>query len=198
MQTLTLPDEFFLSPVEWDDREALVEHLQVREISRNTLYIPYPYSAEDAEEWIEQRIAHRRDQPTPVTFALRAPDGTLIGVVGADELEVGASHRANIGYWLAKPYWGRGLMTKAMRRYTAYAFERLEVVRLTAEVFTWNDASRRVLEKVGFRQEGYFRKHREKEGRLVDVLYYGLLREDFSELDRRSGSGSSPESHSDS
>lgn len=115
-------------------------------------------------------------------------------MVGADDLEVGTSHRANIGYWLAKPYWGRGLMTEAVRRYTDYAFEQLEVVRLTAEVFTWNDASRRVLEKVGFRQEGYFRKHREKEGSLVDVLYYGLLQEDFAELDCRSGSDGPQES----
>jgi RimJ/RimL family protein N-acetyltransferase len=188
MKTLALSDDFYLSPVEWNDREALVEHLQARAISRNTFYIPYPYSTEDAETWIEQRIAHRQDQPAPVTFALRAPDGTLVGVVGADDLEVGTSHRANIGYWLAKPYWGRGLMTEAVRRYTEYAFERLEVVRLTAEVFTWNDASRRVLEKVGFRQEGYFRKHRKKEGRLVDALYYGLLREDVAESDSRSGS----------
>lgn len=189
MQTLTLSDDFFLSPVEWEDRESLVEHLQDRAISRNTLHIPYPYTVEDAEAWIERRIAHRRDQPAPVTFALRAPDGTLIGVVGADDLEVGTSHRANIGYWLATPYWGRGLMTEAVRRYTEYAFERLEVVRLTAEVFAWNDASRRVLEKVGFRQEGYFRKHREKENSLVDALYYGLLREDIAELDHRSSLG---------
>jgi RimJ/RimL family protein N-acetyltransferase len=177
---LTLSDGFFLSPVERSDREDIVEHLQVREIWRNTLYIPYPYTKDDADAWIEERLAHRTDQPRPVTFALRRSDGTLIGVVGADHLDVGTTHRANIGYWLAKPYWGRGLMTRAACRYTQYALTQLEVTRLTAEVFVWNEASARVLEKVGFRREGRLRKHREKDGSLADVFYYGLLREDVA------------------
>ena len=178
MTELRLADGFSLSPVVPDDRAAIVEHLQVREIWRNTLYIPYPYTEEDADTWLEERIAHRREQPTAVTFALRNPDGRLVGVIGADDLDVGTTHRANLGYWLAKPYWNRGLMTRAARRYVRYAFTRLELVRLTAEVFHWNEASARVLEKVGFRREGRLRKHREKDGALVDVFYYGLLRED--------------------
>jgi RimJ/RimL family protein N-acetyltransferase len=175
---LRLDNGFSLSPIVPDDRAALVEHLQAREIWRNTLYIPYPYTEAEADAWIEERVAHRHEQPMETTFALRTDEGTLIGVVGADDLDVGTTHRANLGYWLAKPYWGRGLMTRAARRYVRYAFTRLEVVRLTAEVFHWNEASARVLEKVGFRQEGRLRKHREKDGALVDVLYYGLLRED--------------------
>jgi RimJ/RimL family protein N-acetyltransferase len=178
MTELSLPDGFFLSPVEPDDRDTIVEHLQAREIWRNTLYIPYPYTEEDADAWIEERVAHRREQPMETTFALRTPEGTLIGVVGADDLDVGTTHRANLGYWLAKPYWGRGLMTRAARRYVRYAFTRLELVRLTAEVFHWNEASVRVLEKVGFQREGRLRKHREKDGALADVFYYGLLRAD--------------------
>ena len=176
---LKLEDGFFLSPVERRDEEALVEHLQEREISRNTLYVPYPYTEEDAEAWLDARIAHRRDQPREVTFALRNPEGRLIGVVGADDLEVGTTHRARLGYWLAKPYWGRGLMTSAARRYVQYALDELDLARLTAEVFCWNTASIRVLEKVGFQREGRLRKHREKEGSLVDVFYYGLLQEDL-------------------
>jgi len=185
---LPVPDEYVLSPVKRSDRDALVEHLQAREIWKNTLYIPSPYGKEEADAWIDERLAHRREQPRPVTFALRRSDGRLIGVVGADHLDVGTTHRANIGYWLAKPYWGRGLMTTAARRYVQYALERLKVVRLTAEVFPWNEASARVLEKIGFRQEGRLRNHREKDGALVDVLYYGLLREDV-EADRLSSGG---------
>lgn len=181
MTELSLSGDFFLSPVERSDREAIVEYLQAQEIWRNTLYIPYPYTEDDADEWIEERLAHREDQPRPVTFALRRSDGRLIGVVGADHLDVGTTHRANIGYWLAKSYWGRGLMTRAARRFVQYALTQLEVVRLTAEVFSWNDASARVLEKVGFRREGRLRKHHEKDGDLVDVFYYGLLREDVEE-----------------
>ncbi len=187
MAELSLDDDFYLSEIEPRDREVLVEHLQAREISRNTLRIPYPYTEDDAATWIAQRMAHRREQPAEVTFALRNPEGTLIGVIGADDLDVGTTHRANVGYWLAKPYWGRGLMTAALQRYVQYAFGHLGLARLTAEVFPWNEASARVLEKVGFQQEGRLRKHREKEGALVDVFYYGLLREDAAKGSKSSG-----------
>jgi len=179
MNDLHLSDGFVLSSVEPRDKDALVEHLQVEEIWRNTFHIPRPYTGADAEEWIEERIRHREEQPAETTFAIRAPEGRLIGVVGGDEFVVGISHRARLGYWLAKPYWNRGLMTEAVRRYVDYAFAELGVVRLTAEVFDWNEASARVLQKAGFTQEGRLRNHRKKDGTLVDVLYFGLLRSDL-------------------
>lgn len=181
MIDLSLSGERALSPVERRDKDALVEYLQERDIWRNTLYIPWPYTEADAEEWIEERIRRRTEQPKETTFAIRRGDDKLIGVVGADDLDVGASHRARLGYWLAKPYWNQGIMTEAVSRYVDYAFAELEVVRLTAEVFAWNDASARVLRKTGFMQEGRFRRHREKDGDLVDVLYFGLLRDDLEE-----------------
>lgn len=180
MNEIELSEGFFLSGVQHRDKEALVEHLQSREISRNTLDIPYPYSESDAETWIEMRREHRKQEPKEVTFAIRNPEETLIGVVGAGNFEVGSSHRANVGYWLAKPYWNRGIMTEAVDRYAQYAFAELGVVRLTAEVFAENVASARVLEKVGFTQEGHLRNHRENEGDLVDVLYFGLLEDEFT------------------
>jgi RimJ/RimL family protein N-acetyltransferase len=73
-------DEVVLSPVRPDDRAALVDHLQAREIWRNTLYIPHPYTEKEADAWIGERISHRREQTAEVTFAIRNPDGTLIGV----------------------------------------------------------------------------------------------------------------------
>ncbi len=181
MDDLRLPGEFVLSSVEPRDTDALVEHLQAQEIWRNTFHIPRPYTQADAETWIEERIRHRSEQPAETTFAIRNPEGRLVGVVGADEFVVGASHRARLGYWLAKPYWDRGIMTDAVRRFVDYAFAELEVVRLTAEVFAWNEASARVLQKAGFTQEGRLRRHREKDGTLVDVLYFGLLRTDLDD-----------------
>ncbi|MFB6231417.1 MAG: GNAT family N-acetyltransferase [Salinibacter sp.] len=181
MSRLPLPDGLVLSSVEPRDKDALVEHLQAREIWRNTFHIPRPYTQADAEAWIEERIRHRSEQPAETTFAIRTPEGRLIGVVGADEFVVGTSHRARLGYWLAKPYWNRGIMTEAVRRFVDYAFAELEVVRLTAEVFARNEASARVLQKAGFTQEGRLRRHREKDGTLMDVLYFGLLRTDLDD-----------------
>lgn len=181
MNDLPLSHGYFLSSVERRDRNTLVDHLQEREIWRNTFRIPWPYTEDDADAWIDERKRRRKEQPTETTFAIRESGGRLVGVVGADDLDVGTSHRARIGYWLAKPYWGRGLMTRAVTRFVEYAFAKLDVVRLTAEVFKCNEASARVLEKAGFTREGLLRKHREKNGTLVDVVYFGLLERDIDE-----------------
>jgi len=162
MATLKLSEGFALSPVERTDRHALVEHLQAREIARNTLHIPYPYTLDDANAWGERRTVHRENHSAATTFALRYPEGTLVGVVGADDLEVGTTHRANVGYRLATPYWNRGLMTEALGRSVEPAFGPLGLARLTAEVFPWNPASRRVLETAGVRFKERPRNHRDQ------------------------------------
>lgn len=166
-----------LSSIGPEDADALVESMTERAISRNTLTIPYPYTTSDAETWIEARVNQRRSDPMETVLAIRH-DGQFIGVVGARDRYDPPDHLATLGYWLAKPYWGRGITTAAVRRFVRYCFDDLQVKRLVAEVFLWNDASARVLEKVGFEEEGYLRKHRKKEDRLVDVRYFGLLAED--------------------
>jgi ribosomal-protein-alanine N-acetyltransferase len=169
---------FHLSSVRPGDKSALLEHFRAKEIYDTTLNIPYPYSEADADRWLGRRIEAAESQGTEVTFAIRQDDGKLIGAVGADSFKPGASHRAEIGYWLARPFWGQGIMTDAVRAYVRYAFDELEVVRLTAHVFEFNVGSARVLEKNGFKLEGRLRKHFRKGERLHDAFYFGLLREE--------------------
>jgi RimJ/RimL family protein N-acetyltransferase len=170
---------FHLSSVRPNDKSALLEHFKAREIHDSTLNIPYPYSETDADRWINRRIESTRSQGKEVTFAVRKDGGEMIGAVGADSFKLGASHRAEIGYWLATPYWGRGIMTDAVRAYVRYAFGELNVLRLTAHVLEFNVGSARVLEKNGFKLEGRLRKHFRKGERLHDAYYFGLLREDL-------------------
>jgi ribosomal-protein-alanine N-acetyltransferase len=170
-------DNFYLSAVTLDDKTALLEHLRVKDIHDTTMNIPFPYSEADADWWLGKRVGQTLRHGKEVTFAIR-DNGKLIGVVGADSFEVGESHRAEIGYWLAKPYWGRGLMTDVVRAYIHYAFREFELERLTAHVFEFNQASARVLEKNGFTLEGRLRRHFLKNGELIDGRLYGLLKED--------------------
>lgn len=174
---INLRDEFYLSSVVRPDRTALLEHLKTRAVYDTTMNIPFPYSAADADWWIKTRIEHTRKQNKEVTFAIRDA-GKLIGVVSADSFDIGTSHRAEIGYWLAAPYWRQGIMTEAVRAFVKYAFEELEVLRLTAYVLEFNSASARVLEKNGFILEGRLRKHFRKDGELIDARLYGLLKEE--------------------
>ena len=170
---------FYLSGPQLTDKPALLEHLNTRDVYNTTLNIPYPYSEADADWWLQKRIAHNEKQGKAVSFAIRDVDGKLIGVVSADNFELGDTHKTEIGYWLARDYWGRGIMTDAVKAYVDYAFKELGLLKLMAHVFELNISSARVLEKNGFKLEGRLRKHFRKDGVLYDARLYGLLKEDL-------------------
>lgn len=88
------------------DKPTLVEHLRDKEIYDRTLRIPYPYTEADAEEWLGIVTKATQQQGRAVHWAIRNGEDFLIGGVGFDGLQLGKSHRAEIGYWLAKPFWG--------------------------------------------------------------------------------------------
>jgi RimJ/RimL family protein N-acetyltransferase len=165
-----------LSEIRPSDKAVYVEHLKEKAIYDHTLRIPFPYTEADADEWLALVQRSTQEQGRHLHWAIRDEAGYLIGGVGFDGLIVGQSHRAEIGYWLAKPYWGRGLMTAVVRTACAFAFAEWNLVKVTAHVFAFNLASARVLEKCGFGQEGYLKKHYLKDGRFIDARAYGLLR----------------------
>ena len=177
---INVRDGVYLSSVQPGDKAALLEHLRTRDVYETTLNIPHPYSAGDADWWINKRIEHTATHSKEVTFAIREAGGKLIGVVSADNFEPGTAHQAEIGYWLAKPYWGQGIMTDVVGAFVRYAFAELQVVRLTAHVFDFNIGSARVLEKNGFKLEGILRQHCRKDGKLIDARFYGLLKDELS------------------
>jgi ribosomal-protein-alanine N-acetyltransferase len=190
---IPIRDDWHLSSFRESDKAALLEHLHSRDVYNTTLNIPHPYLEKDADFWIQKRIEHTRRQGIEVCFAIRDADEKLLGTLGAATLEVPGrsahgieysslpgSHRAEIGYWLARPFWGQQIMTDAVRAYVRYAFTELGLLRLTADVLQGNLASARVLEKNGFKLEGYLRQHIRKDGRLLDVSFYGLLRDDVA------------------
>ena len=176
---ITVRDGFYLSGLLLTDKPALLEHLSSKDVYETTLTIPYPYSEADADWWLQKRIAHNGKQGKEVSLAIRDVGGKLIGVVSADNLELGTTHKAEIGYWLARQYWSKGIMTDAVKAYVKYAFEQLGLLKLVAHVFELNIGSARVLEKAGFKLEGRLRKHFRKDGKLLDARIYGLLKEDL-------------------
>jgi ribosomal-protein-alanine N-acetyltransferase len=107
-------------------------------------------------------------------WAIRKDGGALMGGVGV--AGVSRNEKAEIGYWLARSHWGRGIMTDAVRRLCEFAFEEYNLQRIHAQAFTTNPASSRVLEKAGFTLEGTLRKGFFRDGQAYDVRCYGLLR----------------------
>jgi RimJ/RimL family protein N-acetyltransferase len=174
--TIVVSDQVHLSAFQASDKDALVGHLNDRDIYDRTLRIPFPYTGAAADEWLALVAKITPQQGRPVHFAVRSADGSLIGGCGFDGFQVGKSHRAAVGYWLARPFWGRGTMTAVVRRVCRHAFEEFGLVKITAHVFSHNPASARVLEKCGFQEEGFLRKHYLKDGQFLDVRLFALLR----------------------
>jgi len=147
------------------------------DVARNTLNIPHPYGREDAEAWIASH-PNQLERREAVTYAVtRPPEGGLVGAVG---LILDLDHdRAELGYWIGRPYWGRGYATEAARAVVAWGFESLGLNRIHASHFPRNPASGEVLRKLGMRHEGTLRQHVRKWDALLDLEVYGLLRADF-------------------
>lgn len=129
---------------------------------------PNPYSLEDARFWIKQSL---EDDPER-SFAI-ANSEEIIGGIGLVFQEDVHRYSAELGYWLAEPYWGLGIMTEAVKALTEYAFNQFQLIRIYAGPFSRNHASQRVLEKAGFSREGMLKNHVFKDGKILHQVLYG-------------------------
>ena len=172
---IAVNNQTYLSEIRPSDKPALIEHLNDRDIYERTFRIPFPYTDADAEAFLARVAKITQQQACPVHFAIRSADNSLIGGCGFDGFQVGKSHRAEVGYWLAKSWWGQGIMTAVVQRLCQHAFDEFGLAKITAHVFTGNRASARVLEKCGFVQEGLLRKHFFKDDKLIDARLFALL-----------------------
>lgn len=159
------------------DASCLARLAGARAIAAWTL-LPHPYDETFAADWIATQ-QRQQDEGTARHFAITlAQEGILIGSIG---LEIVPAHRhARLGYWLGVDYWRQGYATEAVRAVLAYGFEHLELNRIYAPHFSGNDASGRVLRKVGMTHEGRMREHYIRFGRLMDLELYGILKRDFT------------------
>ena len=171
---LIVNEQIHLTEFRPTDKAACVQHLSDRDIYDRTLRIPYPYTDAEFEQWWEVIAQATERYGEPVHFAIRTNDDAFIGGCGFDGLVTG--HRAEIGYWLAKPYWDRGIMTAVVGRACEHAFANWKLVRISAHVLYVNATSSRVLEKNGFTCEGNLRKHFLKDGRFLDSKLYARVR----------------------
>ena len=173
---IVVSDQVHLSEVRSSDKPALVQRLNDRDIYDRTLRIPFPYTDASADEWLALVAKITEQQGRQVQWAIRNAEDALIGGCGFSGFQTVKSHLAEVGYWLAKPYWGRGIMTAVVQRLCQHAFDEFGLAKITAHVFAHNPSSARVLAKCGFQEEGFLRKHFVKDGQFLDARLFGLLR----------------------
>ncbi len=136
--------------------------------------LPFPYTVKDAEEFIESMLNSEKDKV--YAFAITADDKVIggIGVFRKDNIHF---RTAEMGYYIAEPFWNKGIGTVAVVKTSRYIFENTDIIRIFAEPFARNIASCRILEKAGFVYEGTLRKNAIKNGIVVDMKMYALTKE---------------------
>jgi RimJ/RimL family protein N-acetyltransferase len=157
-----------------EDAPALAEAANNRKIWLKVRdRMPHPYSLADAEAYLDSVLKNERDLLASIEI-----DGKAAGSIGIHPGEDVYRQTAELGYWLAEPYWGRGIASEAVRAFVAYGFENLPLDRIYASAYANNPASARVLEKCGFQFEGRMRRNALKDGVVLDSLLYARVRDD--------------------
>ena len=135
--------------------------------------LPYPYTEKDGVEYIQAMLS--ADENKIFAFAITIND-KAIGSIGV--FRQANIHRctAELGYYIAENYWGKGIMTEAVKQICEYVFNNSDIVRIYAEPFAYNTASCRVLEKAGFQFEGILKSNAVKNGKIIDMRMYSLIK----------------------
>ena len=167
---------FSLRPYCMEDIPSMVQHANSWKVARNLRDVfPHPYTEKDARDFVALCLQNEgRGQLCRAIDVGGQAVGTISLTVGRDVYR----KSGELGYWLGEEFWGRGIMTAAVQRICREGFERFDLVRIYAEPFASNTASRRVLEKAGFTLEGVMRRGVYKDGQVLDYCMYALLRDE--------------------
>lgn len=164
---------FILRPFKKGDEKPLQKNINNRAVYRYTQRIPYPYTMKAAKEWISSDLKSQRNKNRDAYRFAVDINKEVVGVVALENIQ---KHKAEIGYWLAKKYWNKEIMTEAVELITKFGFEKLKLARIYAPIFSRNGRSARVLEKNGFILEGMLRKDIYKDGRFSDAKLYAKIK----------------------
>ena len=137
--------------------------------------LPYPYSEQDGIDFISSMLSANEDETFAFAITL---DDKVIGSIGVFRQQNIHRQTGEMGYYIAEEYWGKGIMTEAVKQTCDYVFNHSDILRIYAEPFAYNMGSCRVLEKAGFQYEGTLRSNAIKNGKVIDMKMYSLLRQE--------------------
>jgi len=162
------------------DANAIYKCVRDKTIVRY-MTIPYPYRLKHAKDWIKksnERFRKKTDYEFSIVFKV---NNEIVGGMSLMHVDK-KNQNAEVGYWLAKKYWGQGLAKEALKLALNFGFRRLKLRKMYAGVFEPNMRSSKLLESMGFRLEGKFRQHtkdRFSKNKWFNDLRYGLLKSEY-------------------
>ena len=157
-----------------EDAEQLKDAINNKKILENLRDgIPYPYTIENAQEFITQTLKAPKD--SQYSWAILV-DEKVVGSIGVFRKDNIHYRTAEMGYYIAEEYWGKGIMSKVVKEVCKYLFENTDIIRIFAEPFAYNIAYCKVLEKAGFELEGILRNNAMKNGKILDMKMYSIIK----------------------
>jgi RimJ/RimL family protein N-acetyltransferase len=164
---------FTLRPWKLSDLDSLVKYANNPKIAANlTNGFPNPYHRENGEAFINMAMEH-----DPIQIFAIDIKGEACGGIGLHPQTDIHEKNVELGYWLAEPFWGKGIVTAAVKQIVIYGFKTFDIERIFARPFGYNIASQKLLEKAGFTFECRFEKTIFKNGVYQDELFYAIRRE---------------------
>jgi len=173
METSRAPIEFELRRWQKDDAESLArsaDNIKIWNNLRDSL--PHPYTIENARQFIHTVL----NKSAPITDFAIIVDKNAVGSIGFVVQEDVQRISAEIGYWISEQYWGKGIMARAVKQTVDYIFANFDVVKVYATPFDFNVASQKVLQKAGFEREAILKSAAVKNGKIVDLHYYSIIK----------------------
>ncbi|MDP1729098.1 MAG: GNAT family protein [archaeon] len=171
-----------LRPFAKGDISNIVENINNLKVTKWLLVVPYPYKRKDAIWWVENCKEKAKAKPRKdYNFGIELKEEhKIIGGIGLHRVNKN-NGTAELGYWLGEKYWRQGYGSEALENLINFAFNKLKLRRLGAEVFAENPSSGKLLEKYGFKREGLKRQAQicKADGKIKDEILYGLLRKEY-------------------
>ena len=172
---ITVSRGIYLTQITEADKPSLLKYINDPDIYKYTLKIPYPYKEEDADFWINFVEESRIKERVLKHWAIKNENDELIGGIGFHSKYGKQSHKDEIGYWLGKSFWNKGIMTEVVKKTCEIGFSEFNLTRIEATVFNRNTASKKVLYKNRFVLEGTLKKFYLKDDKYIDADIFALL-----------------------
>lgn len=154
-------------------------HLRTDDEVMRYIEVERPKSVQEALEVIRDNYIPKWQRNEGITWAIHSKkDNTYIGNIGLFRT-LPEHHRAEIGYTLFPEFWGKGLMSEALKVVLRYGFEDMKLHSIEANINPENSASAKILDRHGFVREAYFKENYYWEGKFLDSAIYSLLSQDW-------------------
>lgn len=172
--TIIKTKKFILRPFKRGDEISLAENINDKEIAKNLYEIPSPYTLKDGKNWVRKNlIEQKKKNPKMMNFVIDI-NGEVAGSIGFTNII--KEHKTQMGYWLARKYWNKGIMTYVIKLATQFIFAKFKLKRIYAYTFPWNKASMKVLEKNKFKHEGISKKNFKKGNKFTDGYLFAKIK----------------------